>query len=197
MNFFLKEAHYKRTELPYVFSDSYIRLMNRSSFVKKLLVFLGFSSSTNVLLSSCEKGETLLEVEEELSAEEKAYKELKENIGENGFFLDGKILNVDLTHKNYLKLQTTGEFINDSENYVLLLRKTEEDILALSNCCPHLGTSNRWSYSNGEFRCANHGNSYGTGIGFAANCSSNSTSGNLKQYKTEINQDILIVNFDT
>ena len=76
-------------------------------------------------------------------------------------------------------------------------RKTEEDILALRNCCPHLGTSNRWSYSNGEFRCANHGNSYGTGIGFAANCSSNSTSGNLKQYKTEINQDILIVNFDT
>ena len=84
--------------------------MNRSSFVKKLLVFLGFSSSTNVLLSSCEKGETLLEVEEELSAEEKAYKELKENIGENGFFLDGKILNVDLTHKNYLKL-----------NYLLLI----------------------------------------------------------------------------
>ena len=94
-------------------------------------------------------------------------------------------------------LSEVGNFVNDTDNYVLLLRKTEEDIKAFSNCCPHLGTSNRWSYSNGKFRCANHGNSYGTGTGFIANCSSNSTSGNLKQYDVSLNQDILTVDFDT
>ena len=170
--------------------------MKRALFIKKILVFLGITSSSTLLLSSCETEEEI-PVEEELSEEEQAYLDLKEKTKEDGFLLDGKLLYIDITNDLYSKLQNTGEFINDSDNYVLLLRKTGESILAFSNCCPHLGTSNRWSYSNGSFRCANHGNSFGTGTGFVANCSSNSTSGNLKQYTTLLNQDIIIVDFDS
>jgi len=170
--------------------------MKRALFIKKVLVFLGITSSSTLLLSSCETEEEM-PVEEELSEEEQAYLDLKEKTKEDGFLLDGKLLYIDITNDLYSKLQNTGEFINDTDNYVLLLRKTDDSILAFSNCCPHLGTSNRWSYSNGKFRCANHGNSFGTGTGFVANCSSNSTSGNLKQYNTLLNQDILTVDFDS
>ena len=173
--------------------------MKRALFIKKVLVFLGITSSSTLLVSSCEaeEREEEIPVEEELSEEEQAYLDLKEKTKEDGFLLDGKLLYIDITNDLYSKLQNTGEFINDSDHYVLLLRKTDESILAFSNCCPHLGTSNRWSYSNGSFRCANHGNSFGTGTGFVANCSSNSTSGNLKQYTTLLNKDILTVDFDS
>jgi nitrite reductase/ring-hydroxylating ferredoxin subunit len=173
--------------------------MKRALFIKKVLVFLGITSSSTLLLSSCEaeEREEEMPLEEEFSEEEQAYLDLKEKTKEDGFLLDGKLLYIDITNDLYTKLQNTGEFINDSDNYVLLLRKTDETILAFSNCCPHLGTSNRWSYSNGSFRCANHGNSFGTGTGFVANCSSNSTSGNLKQYTTLLDQDILTVDFDS
>jgi len=173
--------------------------MKRALFIKKVLVFLGITSSSTLLVSSCEaeEREEEIPVEEELSEEEQAYLDLKEKTKEDGFLLDGKLLYIDITNDMYSKLQNTGEFINDTDHYVLLLRKTDESILAFSNCCPHLGTSNRWSYSNGSFRCANHGNSFGTGTGFVANCSSNSTSGNLKQYTTLLNQDILTVDFDS
>jgi len=173
--------------------------MKRALFIKKVLVFLGITSSSTLLLSSCEaeEREEEMPLEEEFSEEEQAYLDLKEKTKEDGFLLDGKLLYIDITNDLYTKLQNTGEFINDTDNYVLLLRKTDETILAFSNCCPHLGTSNRWSYSNGSFRCANHGNSFGTGTGFVANCSSNSTSGNLKQYTTLLDQDILTVDFDS
>ena len=170
--------------------------MKRALFIKKVLVFLGITSSLTLLLSSCEAEEEM-PLEEELPEEEQAYLDLKEKTKEDGFLLDGKLLYVDITNDLYSKLQNTGEFVNDTDHYVLLLRKTDESILAFSNCCPHLGTSNRWSYSNGSFRCANHGNSFGTGTDFVANCSSNSTSGNLKQYTTLLNQDILTVDFDS
>ncbi len=173
--------------------------MKRALFIRKVLVFLGITSSSTLLISSCEteENEDVLNLEKELTEEEKAYLDLKEKTSENGFFLDGKLLYIDITNDLYSKLQNTGEFINDTDHYVLLLRKTDDTVLALSNCCPHLGTSNSWSYSKGSFRCATHGNSYGTGTGFEANCSSNSTSGNLKQYTALLNQDILTVDFDS
>jgi nitrite reductase/ring-hydroxylating ferredoxin subunit len=167
--------------------------VNRTLFIKKILVFLGITSSSSQLIFSCKTEEN----DDVLTEEEKTYLYLKEKTSENGFFLDGKLLYIDTSNDLYSKLQNIGEFINDTNHYVLLLRKTEDKILALSNCCPHLGTSNRWSYSNGSFRCANHGNNYGTGDGSVANCSSNITSGNLKQYTVLINKDILTVDFDT
>ena len=171
--------------------------MRRSDFLNRFLVLIGISSPS-ILLNSCSLVDDEMNEEVEvLSEEEIIYQQLKDKTAETGSYFEGKLLYVDITNDNYSSLSEVGNFINDTNNYVLLLRKTEEDIKAFSNCCPHLGTSNRWSYSNGKFRCANHGNSYGTGSGFMANCSSNSTSGNLKQYDVSINQDILTVDFDT
>lgn len=172
--------------------------MKRSDFLNRFLVLIGVSSS-NILLDPCsvEEGNEMNEEVEVLTEEEILHQELKYKTAEIGSFLDGKLLYVDITNDNYSSLLEVGNFVNDADNYVLLLRKTEEDFKAFSNCCPHLGTSNRWSYSNGNFRCANHGNSFGTGSGFVANFSSNSTSGNLKQYDTSLNQDILKVDFDS
>ena len=171
--------------------------MRRSDFLNRFLVLIGISSPS-ILLNSCSLVDDEMNEEVEvLSEEEIIYQQLKDKTAETGSYLEGKLLYVDITNDNYSSLSEVGNFINDTDNYVLLLRKTEEDIKAFSNCCPHLGTSNRWSYSNGKFRCANHGNSYGTGTGFIANCSSNTTSGNLKQYDVSLNQDILTVDFDT
>ena len=171
--------------------------MRRLDFLNRFLVLIGISSPS-ILLNSCSLVDDEMNEEVEvLSEEEIIYQQLKDKTAETGSYLEGQLLYVDITNDNYSSLSEVGNFVNDTDNYVLLLRKTEEDIKAFSNCCPHLGTSNRWSYSNGKFRCANHGNSYGTGSGFMANCSSNSTSGNLKQYDVSINQDILTVDFDT
>ena len=171
--------------------------MRRSDFLNRFLVLIGISSPS-ILLNSCSLVDDEMNEEVEvLSEEEIIYQQLKDKTAETGSYLEGKLLYVDITNDNYSSLSEVGNFVNDTDNYVLLLRKTEEDIKAFSNCCPHLGTSNRWSYSNGKFRCANHGNSYGTGTGFIANCSSNTTSGNLKQYDVSLNQDILTVDFDT
>jgi len=172
--------------------------MKRSDFLNRFLVLIGVSSS-NILLDSCsvEGEEEGNEEVEFLSEEDILYQELKDKTSETGNFLEGKLFYVDITNDNYSSLSQVGNFVNDTDNYILILRKTEEDFKVLSNCCPHLGTSNRWSYSNGNFRCANHGNSYGTGSGFVANCSSNRTSGNLKQYDTSLNKDILTVDFDS
>ena len=171
--------------------------MRRSDFLNRFLVLIGISSPS-ILLNSCSLVDDEMNEEVEvLSEEEIIYQQLKDKTAETGSYLEGKLLYVDITNDNYSSLSEVGNFVNDTDNYVLLLRKTEDDIKAFSNCCPHLGTSNRWSYSNGKFRCANHGNSYGTGTGFIANCSSNTTSGNLKQYDVSLNQDILTVDFDT
>ena len=171
--------------------------MRRSDFLNRFLVLIGISSPS-ILLNSCSLVDDEMNEEVEvLSEEEIIYQQLKDKTAKTGSYLEGKLLYVDITNDNYSSLSEVGNFVNDTDNYVLLLRKTEEDIKAFSNCCPHLGTSNRWSYSNGKFRCANHGNSYGTGTGFIANCSSNTTSGNLKQYDVSLNQDILTVDFDT
>lgn len=129
-----------------------------------------------------------------LSEEELAYLDLKNKTKETGFYLTGKTLSIDLTHERYGLLQTVGNFVNDLDHYILILRKTETDIIVNSNCCPHLGTINQWSYDGSKFRCGNHGNSFGTsGLNGFAGCSAGRTSGQLKQYPTEWEQDILTI----
>lgn len=168
--------------------------MNRSAFINKIAILFGIATTPPLLLEACDRE---VETEEPLSEAEILYNQLKEQTAESGFFLDAKLLYIDITHENYASLLDVGSFVNDLNNYVLLLRKTEEQFLAFNNCCPHLGTTNRWSYTDGKFKCANHGNSYGTGIGSVVNCNSNRSSGNLKSYHTEINQDILMVDFNS
>ena len=96
--------------------------MKRALFIKKILVFLGITSSSTLLVSSCETDEEM-PVEEELSEEEQAYLDLKEKTKKDGFFLEGKLLYIDITNDLYSKLQNTGEFINDTDNYVFAFKK--------------------------------------------------------------------------
>lgn len=170
-------------------------IMDRLNFIQKFSSFLGISIVSTTLLESCTSNPE--EEEIVLTEEEILYNSLKEKTSEHGKFLDGRILYIDVTHEDFSDLNTVGEFINDSDNYILILRKTVDVFQVFSNCCPHLGTTNQWSYNQGSFRCANHGNSYGTGTQNIARCGSRSTSGNLKQYQTMINQDILTIDFDS
>lgn len=172
--------------------------MNRFNFIKKFLSLVGIGFILPTSMESC-SNEDGAEVPDEvvLTPEEIEYKNLKDKTSENGFALEGRILYIDITNEHYSALNTVGEHINDSDQYILLLRKDLRTIQAFSNCCPHLGTSNQWTYSNGTFRCGNHGNRYGTNSGNVARCGSRSTSGNLKQYSTLLNQDILTVDFNS
>ncbi|MEN8805707.1 MAG: Rieske 2Fe-2S domain-containing protein [Wenyingzhuangia sp.] len=169
--------------------------MNRLNFLKQISSLFGISIITTYTLESCNSNE-LDEDQNVLTEDEIIYNDLKNKTTENGKYLDGRILYVDITHDNFSSLNTVGEFVNDYDNYILILRKSDDLFQTFSNCCPHLGTFNQWSYSNGSFRCSNHGNRYGTANGAISNCGSGRTSGNLKQYVTTINQDILIVDFE-
>jgi nitrite reductase/ring-hydroxylating ferredoxin subunit len=133
--------------------------------------------------------------EDPLSEEESRYHEVKELSQPNGYYYENKLLYIDLSNENYGSLEEISAFVNDLENGLLLLRKNTDTIMAFDNCCPHLGTRNQWAYSNNRFRCNNHGNSFGIGEGFTSFCSSNSTSGNLKQFPVKIYKDIILIDF--
>lgn len=169
--------------------------MDRYHFIQKISSLFGIGLVVSSVTTSCSANEPI-EEETPLTEEEIKYLELKEKTAENGKYLEDRLLYIDITHENFSSLNTVDEFVNDFDNYILILRKSEELFQTFSNCCPHLGTFNQWSYSNGRFRCANHGNSYGTSNANIARCGSRSTSGNLKQYPTTRNQDILIIDFD-
>lgn len=172
--------------------------MNRINFIKKISSLLGIGIVIPASVESCSSPDPMeQEVESSLSPEEIIYNDLKSKTSQNGFYLESRLLYIDITSERYSALNTVGEHINDTDQYILLLRKDSTTIQAFSNCCPHRGTANLWSYSNGSFRCGNHGNRYGTSSGSIANCGSGRTSGNLKQYETSINQDIVTVNFDS
>ncbi|MGB3992092.1 MAG: Rieske 2Fe-2S domain-containing protein, partial [Flavobacteriaceae bacterium] len=106
-----------------------------------------------------------------------------------------KKLHIHLSHERYKNLEQNESFVNDMENGLLLLRKTEDALLAFDNCCPHLGSRNQWTFSNNKFRCNNHGNTFGTSEGFTSYCSSNSRSGNLRQFPVVVFKDLATVDF--
>ena len=169
--------------------------MKRKKFIGNLCPALLLSMLSVPILYSCSK-EDNEKTEEELSEEEAEYLALKEKVAENGFYTAGKKLHIDLTHLTYKPLGVIENFVNDLENGLLLLRKDEENYMAFDNCCPHLGSRNLWTYNNNKFRCNNHGNSFGIASGYTSYCSSNSNSGNLKQYPLSVYKDLLTVNFN-
>ena len=146
--------------------------------------------------ASCKEEELL--VDEPLSEEELEYLQWVEKTAENGFFLDGKKMYANIQNERYSSLQEQGNFVNDLDNYVLLLRNSENEIIANNNCCPHLGTINQWTFDGSKYRCGNHGNTFGiNGLSNDAGCSARRTSGNLKQYTAVLQKDIVIVDFDS
>ena len=147
----------------------------------------------STLLDSCDnaKEETAVIVPQE----EKEYLDQMKAIGTTGFLLVQNKVYFNLKHATYSKLLTATNFVNDLDNGVLLLRQSDSSLLAFDNCCPHLGTKNQWSFQSNKFRCANHGNSFGIDSVQIANCSSNSTYGNLRSFKTLLYKDLLTVDF--
>lgn len=147
--------------------------MNRKEFQKKLCnAFLLSALGLPLLNISCSKSEEVSEIGE-----------IDEILLREGIIREGNILTILIDHLKFQELKTPGNFINDLENGVLVLRKDEESVIAVSNCCPHKGSRSRWQYlSEGKFLCTNHGNQFDTGEGNTASCNSDRTSGNLKQY---------------
>lgn len=173
------------------------RLMKRKQFLLKtcpafVLTVLASSEFLGACKASAEEEVTPQVV---TTQEEKDYLARKKTIGTKGYLQENSMVYVDLAHANYSSLLTNGNFVNDQVNGVLLLRKDATTLLALDNCCPHVGSRDRWSYAANKFTCANHGNSYGIGTGQVANCNSNSSFGNLKAYKTTLYKDLLTINF--
>jgi nitrite reductase/ring-hydroxylating ferredoxin subunit len=167
--------------------------MKRREFTLKTCPALVLSIVGAAISKSCSNAKE--EAKIIIPQEEKDYLDRKKLIGTAGFLLDQNKVYFDLKHASYSKLLTAINFVNDIDNGVLLLRKSDTSLLAFDNCCPHLGTKNQWSFQNNKFRCANHGNSFGIESGQTSRCSSNIQFGNLRSFKSSLYKDLLVVDF--
>ena len=166
--------------------------MKRQKFIGSICPILLASMMASPILVSCSKEEEPIVL---LSEEEEAYLNIIASLNEDGYLTEGKKLHIHLSHQRYKNLDQNESFVNDMDNGLLLLRKTENTLLAFDNCCPHLGSRNQWTFSNNKFRCNNHGNIFETSEGFTSYCSSNSRSGNLRQFPITVFKDLATVNF--
>ena len=167
--------------------------MKRREFTLKTCPALALSIVGAAMSESCSNSKN--EAPVIIPQEEKDYLDRLKLIGTAGFIIDQNKGYFHLKHASYSKLLTAVNFVNDLENGVLLLRKSDTILVAFDNCCPHLGTRDQWSFQNNKFRCANHGNSFGIESGQIRNCSSNSQFGNLRSFKTSLYKDLLLVDF--
>ena len=111
----------------------------------------------------------------------------------SGIVSSGNNITIDLTNSNFSSLSSPGDFINLTSVGVLILKISNSEFKAFDNCCPHSGTKNDWSYSNQEFTCGTHGNSFGIDGNNIVNCGSAATSGDLKNYTTSLDGDSLSI----
>jgi len=167
--------------------------MKRREFTRRTCPALVLSIIGSTLLDACNNAKE--EAAEIVPQEEKDYLDRMKMIGTAGFLLIQNKVYFNLKHATYSKLLTATNFVNDLENGVLLLRQSDTSLLAFDNCCPHLGSKNQWTFQSNKFKCANHGNSFGIESGQTAYCSSNSTYGNLRSFKTLLYKDLLTVDF--
>ena len=167
--------------------------MKRREFTIRTCPALVLSIIGSTLLDSCDNAKE--EAAVIVPQEEKDYLDRMKSIGTAGFLLIQNKVYFNLKHATYSKLLTATNFVNDLENGVLLLRQSDTSLLAFDNCCPHLGSKNQWTFQSNKFKCANHGNSFGIESGQTAYCSSNSTYGNLRSFKTLLYKDLLTVDF--
>jgi nitrite reductase/ring-hydroxylating ferredoxin subunit len=161
--------------------------MNRKDFFQAACpaLVVGYFAAS---LESCSKEKETTTppavIETELS-------KIKALFNSSGIYAAGKITYLDLKNPFFEKIKTNENFINLSENGLLILR-INDSYFAFDNCCPHQGSSNLWEYNNSKFRCKNHGNVYGIDKTGTAECSSNRTFGNLKNFEVIIiEQDYL------
>ncbi len=173
--------------------------MNRSDFFKSISAIIGAGAINSACDDSADQGlyETPENEAQETPEEEVTeYDLLKTKLNGEASFYESKKLYLDLSFSQFDILKTVGNFYNDLDNYVMILRKDNDAFLAFDNCCPHLGSVNKWSFANGKFTCTNHNNSFGINNSMVSPCSSGMTSGNLKQFDLTQIEDILIIDFN-
>ena len=92
---------------------------------------------------------------------------------------------INLSNSNFSDLTKVGGWKNYTQEDLLLVRISENEIRAFDNRCPHQGNRDRWEFDGSSFTCQYHFNSYST-----------SCSGSLVCYPTTFEDDILTISFE-
>ncbi len=66
---------------------------------------------------------------------------------------------IDLTHKDFKKLKTEGEFTYVAD---IIIANAKGTLVALSKVCTHQGTTIDFRAGTGDFKCPNHGSEFST-----------------------------------
>lgn len=101
--------------------------------------------------------------------------------GDNSGSEEEKKVTIDLSNSNFYDLSDVGGWMNFTNEDMLLLRISDDEIRAFSNVCPHAGANNQWSYSGSKFNCGNHNRSFNddcSGSGLKLTCYSTKIDGN-------------------
>jgi nitrite reductase/ring-hydroxylating ferredoxin subunit len=159
--------------------------MKRRNFVQHICPSLAVFALTNACKQANDP-EPLVKTPEIQEFERVATK-----YNDDGFYLDGNLVFVNLSNPTFSKLGNISGYVNMLDAGVLLLRTDEKTLKAFSNCCPHQGIRGAWDFVNGRFRCDNHGNSYNVNEVNVASCSSNSVSGGLQRFQVLAYQNFL------
>ena len=112
---------------------------------------------------------------------------------DNGISVSGSTVTLDLNNSTFSTLNNPGDFVNLTSVGMLVLKISNNEFRAFDNCCPHNGTKDSWSYSNEQFKCNNHGNSFSIDGNDIKDCNSGATSGGLKRYTATLSGDTLTV----
>jgi len=94
-------------------------------------------------------------------------------------------LKINIKNTGFSSLLEIGGWMNYTAEKLLLVRISTSEIRVFDNKCPHQGNRDRWVYNGNEFTCQHHNNSY-----------SNSCSGSLTCYKSNLEGDVLTISFN-
>jgi len=112
---------------------------------------------------------------------------------DNGITSSVNTVTLDLTNSTFSNLNNPGDFVNLTSVNLLVLKISNSEFRAFDNCCPHQGARNDWTFSNDQFKCNNHGNSFNIDGNDEKSCNSGSTSGGLKRYTASLSGDTLTI----
>lgn len=154
--------------------------MKRKEFLKTACPAVAFGFFGITLLEACSP-----------SGDDNTYTDPSNSTNStSGITVSGTNVSIDLTNDTFSALRNTGGWMNILSQGLLVLRVSSTTVRAFSNCCPHQGTKNQWSYNNSKFRCGDHGNSYDLD-GTISSCNSGKTSGALTSYEATLNGNSL------
>lgn len=169
--------------------------MKRKEFLHQCGLGLGFMALAESL-AACQEKESNAPAPTGLSAADEAlYNTVKGKLDGKGQFRDNNTWYLDLKYPTYATLQNPMQFINAQDLGVLILRLDEKNIKVLDNCCPHLGSRDRWVLQGSRFKCNNHNNVFGIEEAGIAPCGSGATYGNLRSFPSKLIKDLLQITF--